>query len=147
MYADITRVAVARDKPTGLEQKLFDLVKKARDTAVELVRKRLAKQEKVFGWEVDQAARDVIVQGGYGEYFIHRTGHSIHETPHGPGAHNDNFETIDRRELIKGTCCSIEPGIYLPGQVGVRLEFDLYIHPDGRVEITGGEQKEITCLF
>lgn len=147
VFADITRVAVAREHPTEEEQKIFEIVKQARNAAVQLVKDRMHAGEKVFGWEVDKAARDVITQAGYGDYFVHRTGHNIHEAVHGPGAHNDSLETKDRRELIKGTCCSIEPGIYLPGRFGVRLEFDLYIHRDGKVEVTGGIQDQIECLF
>jgi Xaa-Pro aminopeptidase len=100
-----------------------------------------------MGWEVDRACREVIEQAGYGGYFIHRTGHNIDETDHGNGAHIDNYETQDRRQLLRGTCFSIEPGIYLPGKFGVRLEYDVFIHPDGLVQISGGIQEQIVCLL
>jgi Xaa-Pro aminopeptidase len=66
---------------------------------------------------------------------------------HGPGTHLDSFETNDERPLIAGTCFSIEPGIYLPGEFGVRLEYDVYISPDRKVHITGGIQDEIVTLL
>jgi Xaa-Pro aminopeptidase len=98
------------------------------------------------GFEVDQAARDTISSAGYGEFFLHRTGHNIGTRDHGDGANIDNFETQDRRQLLAGTCFSIEPGIYLPGEFGVRLEYNLYLHAGGRVEITGGIQEAIRLL-
>jgi Xaa-Pro aminopeptidase len=85
---------------------------------------------------VDDVSRGVIERAGYGEYFTHRTGHSIGEEVHGNGAHIDNLETKDSRKIIPRTCFSIEPGIYLPGNFGVRSEIDLYVG-DGRIEVTG----------
>ncbi len=81
-------------------------------------------------------SRGVIERAGYGQYFTHRTGHSIGEEVHGNGAHIDNLETKDSRKIIPRTCFSIEPGIYLPGNFGVRSEIDLYVG-DGRIEVTG----------
>src|SRR5690606_23333547 len=108
---------------------------------------RMASSQPLMGWEVDQAARDVIEKAGYGDYFIHRTGHNIDESDHGGGAHIDNYETQERRQILPGTCFSIEPGIYLPGEFGVRLEYNVYIHPDRSVQITGGVQNSIRCLL
>ena len=79
-----------------------------------------------MGWEVDQACRDVIDQAGYGQYFIHRTGHSIGQEVHGNGANIDNLETREERPILPRTCFSIEPGIYLP-EFGVRSEVDVLI--------------------
>ena len=90
----------------------------------------------IRGAEVDDVSRGVIERAGYGEYFTHRTGHSIGEEVHGNGAHIDNLETKDSRRIIPRTCFSIEPGIYLPGNFGVRSEIDLYVG-DGRIEVTG----------
>lgn len=142
VYADITRVGVAAKEPSERQQEIFTIVKQARDAATDLVRNKTSIQ----GWEVDQAARDVIDAAGYGEYFVHRTGHNIGKNDHGDGANIDNFETQDLRQLLPGTCFSIEPGIYLPGEFGVRLEYDLYLHRPGEVEVTGGVQDAITCL-
>lgn len=145
-YADITRVAVAADKPNPEQKEVFDIVRQAQKAATALVIERFSRHEPLAGWEVDQACRDVIMKAGFGEFFIHRTGHNIDTNDHGNGAHIDNYETHDDRALIPGTCFSIEPGIYLPGKFGVRLEYDVYLHKEGKVEITGGEQDEIKCL-
>lgn len=146
VYADITRVGVAAPQATPRQVKIFNLVKAARDRATLFVKENYEKGQPIQGWEVDQACRDVIVEAGYGDYFIHRTGHNIGEEVHGSGANLDNLETHDFRELIPGTCFSVEPGIYLPQQFGVRLEYDIYLHPTGRIEITGGIQEELVCL-
>jgi Xaa-Pro aminopeptidase len=147
IYADITRVAVAAPKPTDEQNKIFQIVKKARDSATEFVIERFMKSQPLMGWEVDKSSRDVITAAGFGDCFIHRTGHNIGTKDHGNGTHMDNFETHDTRQVIPKTCFSIEPGIYLPGSFGVRLEYNLYIHEEGVVQITGGVQEEITCLM
>lgn len=146
VYADITRVGVAAAKPTTKQQEVFDVVKNARDAATAFVKKRFESGTLVHGWEVDQVARDVIQKAGYGQYFIHRTGHNIDENDHGDGANIDNFETKDERVILPGTCFSIEPGIYIPGEFGVRLEYDIYVHPDGKIEVTGGIQQAIKTV-
>jgi Xaa-Pro aminopeptidase len=146
VYADITRVAVALPSPTARQQEIFSIVRSAQKAATELVRHRFAEKKPLMGWEVDQAARDLIQKAGYGDYFIHRTGHNIDLRDHGPGTHMDNYETHDDRHILPATCFSIEPGIYLPGEFGVRLEYDLFVHPDGRVQVTGGEQNQIQTL-
>lgn len=143
VYADITRVGVAAEKPTEKQQEIFDIVKNARDAATQFVKERFEKGEPPMGYEVDDAARNVIVAAGYGEYFVHRTGHNINEEDHGPGTHIDNFETQDRRRILPGTCFSIEPGIYIPDAFGVRLEYDVYIDKDQKVHIYGGIQNQL----
>ncbi|MGB7979098.1 MAG: M24 family metallopeptidase [Chlamydiales bacterium] len=147
IFGDITRVAVAAATPTQKQQEIFSIVRKAQKTAAEFVRKRLALQKRVEGWEVDEIARSVIREAGYGIYFIHRTGHNIEIELHGSGAHMDNLEMHDTRPILPSTCFSLEPGIYLPGEFGVRLEFDLLVLKDGTVEISGGEPDAIVCLF
>ncbi len=146
VYADITRVGVAAAQPTPKQKEIFDLVKKARDLATLYIKQRYECGESLQGWEVDQVCREVIQEGGYGEFFIHRTGHNLGEEVHGPGANLDNLETHDFRQLIPGTAFTIEPGIYLPDQFGVRLEYDIYLNPSGHVQITGGIQEELMCL-
>ena len=121
--------------------------KKARDAAMSLLRKRLKERKIVQGWELDQACREVINKAGYGHYFTHRTGHNIGVRDHGDGANIDNFETRDEREILSGTCFSIEPGIYLPGEFGIRLEHNVYIDPSGNAcHITTGLQTKLTSL-
>lgn len=147
VFGDITRVGVAASHPTSQQQEIFEIVRKAQKASIHLVQSRFAQKKRIEGWEVDEVARSIIRDAGYGKYFTHRTGHSIEISLHGSGAHMDNLEMHDVRPLLPGTCFSIEPGIYLPGKFGVRLEIDLLIHKDGRVEITGGEQDFIACLF
>jgi Xaa-Pro dipeptidase len=146
IFADITRVAVAANSAQARQKEIFHIVRRAQRAAVDLVKDRFLHQRRLEGWEVDKAARSVIEKAGFGEFFIHRTGHSIEKSLHGSGAHMDNLEMHDVRPLLAGTCFSIEPGIYLSGEFGVRLELDVLIHLDGRVEVTGGEQDEIVLL-
>lgn len=146
VYADITRVAVIGDSPTKRQQEIFEIVKAGRDAAIALIKQRLEKKQPIMGYEVDQACRTVITEAGYGSYFTHRTGHNIGERDHGDGANIDSFETKDERLLLPGTCFSIEPGIYLPGEFGVRLEDNVYLSLDGKsFHITKGQQQEIRC--
>lgn len=147
VYADITRVGVAAREPTKRQNEIFEIVKRAQEAALMLVERRFAESIPVLGCEVDACCRDVIEKAGYGEFFIHRTGHNIDENDHGNGANIDSLETQDYRRLISGTCFSIEPGIYLPGEFGVRLEYDVFIHTDGKIQVTGGIQHAIKCLF
>ena len=146
VYADICWVGVCAASPTDRQQEVFTTVARARDAAWELVRGRFPGQP-VRGFEVDDAAREVIRQAGYGEYFIHRTGHSIGTSDHGQGANMDNFETHDTRLLLPMTGFSIEPGIYLDGDFGVRSEINVALTRDG-AEITGAEpQRELLRLL
>lgn len=146
VYADITRVGVAAKSPTAKQQKVFDIVRQAQQAGTDLVKDRFARKQPLMGCEIDQCVRKVIVEAGYGEYFLHRTGHNIDENDHGNGTHLDSLETNDCRLILPGTCFSIEPGIYLPGEFGIRLEYDVYVHHDGSVRVTGGHQDGLTCL-
>ncbi len=147
VYADISRVGVLGSKPTEQQQKIFEIVKEARDRATLFIKEHFENDKEIQGWQVDQVCRDFITESGYGEYFIHRTGHNIGEEVHGPGANIDNYETHDFRILLPGTCFSIEPGIYIPEQFGVRLEYDVYLDFSKGIKITGGIQKEIFCII
>lgn len=147
IYADITRVGVAALYPTQKQKEIFNLVKSARDQATLFIKERYENHQLIEGWQVDQVCRDIIQSKGYGEYFIHRTGHNIGEEVHGLGANLDNLETHDFRQLLPGTGFSVEPGIYLPHEkFGIRLEYDIYLNPEGFIQITGGIQEEIICL-
>lgn len=147
VFGDITRVAVAAASPTPRQIEIFQIVREAQIAATELVKSRFAAKQRVEGWEVDDAARGIIREEGYGEFFIHRTGHSIEVNLHGSGAHMDNLEMHDVRPILPSTCFSIEPGIYLPGEFGVRLEYDLLVHKNGFVEIVGGHQDQLITLL
>ena len=127
VYADITWTGyIGSSVPSG-HAEIFDIVRRARDAAVSFVRGRVEGKDFPCGWEVDDVCRQVIQSKGYGDHFVHRTGHSIGEEVHGNGANIDNLETKDERRLLPGTCFSIEPGIYLPGKFGIRSELDVYL--------------------
>ncbi len=146
IYADVTRLGIAAKKPTDKQQEIFLLVRRAQKAATDFIRQKMAQGVAIKGYEVDNACRKVIDDAGYGEYFIHRTGHNITTEVHGPGTHFDNLETYDDRPVLKQTCSSCEPGIYLPGEFGVRLEYDLLIDRHGAVHVIGGEQEEYVLL-
>lgn len=146
IYADITRVGVAGSRPTERQEEIFEVVKDAQKRAFHFVQQQIENKRALHGWEVDDACRQVIREAGYDRYFIHRTGHNLGEEVHGPGANLDDFETHDDRKLIAGTGFTIEPGIYLPEEFGVRLEYDVYLNPNGSVEINGGVQEKIHTL-
>lgn len=137
VYSDLTRVGFVGDKVPTRYDDIFQIVARARDAAIDRVTRAFANRESICGWQVDQAAREVIDQAGYGQHFIHRTGHSIGRETHGNGANMDNLETHDERRLMRRTCFSIEPGIYLP-EFGVRSEINVFIDSTGRVHVTGG---------
>jgi Xaa-Pro aminopeptidase len=144
IYFDVTWVAVMNQKPTLEHQNVFEIVKNARNAATSYIQTNYQKQT-LRGCDVDDLTRKVISDAGFADYFIHRTGHSIHTETHGGGANIDNFETHDTRNLIPHTCFSIEPGIYLPGKFGVRSEINIFLHAD-HAEVTVAEgQKEILC--
>ena len=147
VFADITKVGVLSQNPTEKQRKIFSIVREAQKAAYELVLKAFDAKQPVLGCQADDAARSVIEKAGFGEFFTHRTGHNIGTDLHGSGTHLDNFETLDDRMIIPSSCFSIEPGIYLPGEFGVRLEHDVIINAQGKVFLTGGVQEEILCLF
>lgn len=147
VYADFTWVGYAGKDIPPKYQEVFDVVKGARDSAVEFLKKEFAAGKSVRGCDVDDISRNYIEKKGYGKYFVHRTGHNIGEEVHGNGTHIDNFETMDVREIIPETCFSIEPGVYLPGEFGVRLEIDVYISKNKEVILLGDKiQNEIVKI-
>jgi Xaa-Pro aminopeptidase len=115
---------------------IWETVRGARDAAIALLRERVESGRPVTGGEADDAARGFITERGFGENFTHRTGHSIDSRDlHGSGPNIDNLETRDVRVLLPGVAFSIEPGIYIPGQVGMRSEVNGFI-ADGSLLIT-----------
>jgi Xaa-Pro dipeptidase len=144
VYYDITWTGVI-GTPSEKQQEIFDIVTGARDAGVKKVQDAMAGKRRIAGWEVDQATREYINNAGYGQYFVHRTGHSIGVNVHGNGANIDNLETKDDREIIPNTCFSIEPGIYLPGDFGVRSEVNVLIR-NGAAEVTGTIQRELVLI-
>ncbi|HEV2655065.1 MAG TPA: M24 family metallopeptidase [Ktedonobacteraceae bacterium] len=148
IYADYTWVAFAgtHDQIPARQREVFELVRAARDTGIAFIRERMAAGERVEGRQVDDVTRASIARAGYGDYFVHRTGHSITTFEHGNGANLDNLETQDERILLPNTCCSVEPGIYLP-EFGIRSEVNLLILKND-AEVTGvPAQQEIVPLL
>jgi Xaa-Pro aminopeptidase len=143
-FYDITWTGVADRDPTPQEQAVFNTVRNARDAAVEKVKQAFAAGKPIAGWEADDAARAVIRDAGYAEYFTHRTGHNIGAELHGSGAHLDNLETHDERLLLPHTCFSVEPGIYLK-EFGVRSEVNM-MTGDREARVTGRVQTELVWV-
>ena len=149
VYADTTWIAYAGEVPPQRYIEVFKVVRDARDLAVTFIRETFAAGKVVHGYVVDDVVRNYITEKGYGDFFIHRTGHSIGTEIHGNGVNIDNLETKDERALIPGVCFSIEPGIYLP-EFGVRSEIDVFIAdltPDGVIVTTLPVQDEILTLI
>lgn len=144
IYYDITYVGYY-GKPSSEYKKVFDIVKSARDMAVDFINERLEKGKDVFGYEVDNVVRKYISKKDYGKYFVHRTGHSIGRNVHWINVNLDNFETHDDRNIINGCLFSIEPGIYIQNKFGIRSEINVYIQKN-RANITTIKQEEIIEL-
>jgi Xaa-Pro dipeptidase len=146
VYYDVAWTGFLGAKVPDKYVKIFNVVREARDKAVELIRSSVKQGKPLQGWQVDKAARGVIEKAGYGKYFIHRTGHSIGEDAvHGNGVNMDGLETSDERHLIPQTCNSVEPGIYLP-EFGLRSEVDVFID-EKEARVTGAVQTEILALL
>lgn len=145
VYFDITWTGFVGERAPQRHSEIFEVVRQARDTGIELIQTALGFGRPVRGYEVDDAVRAVIARHGYGDLFVHRTGHSIGQDIHGNGANLDNFETHDARELIPGTCFSVEPGIYLP-DFGVRSEVNVYVEARG-ARVTGEIQQAIVPIL
>ncbi|RMG11340.1 MAG: aminopeptidase P family protein [Deltaproteobacteria bacterium] len=128
-YADLTRMAFLGAKVPKVHRERFARVLAAQQAALSYIQAELAAGRVPRAWRADRRARTVLTQAGYGDAFLHRTGHSITTEVHGIGAHLDDLETHDTRGLIPRTCFSIEPGIYLAGEAGYRSEIDVCIRP------------------
>lgn len=144
VYYDVTWTGVCAAAPAAEVARVFAVVREARDGAVRFVKRAVAQKRPVHGFEVDDAARGVIQAEGFGEYFTHRTGHSIGAEVHGAGANMDHLETRDERRIIPWTCFSIEPGIYLP-KFGIRSEVNVFVDEDS-ARVTGEIQHELVAI-
>jgi Xaa-Pro dipeptidase len=144
IYYDVTWTGVIGREPTKKEQLVFDTVRRARDAAISAVESAFTQNRPIHGFEADDAARSVIRDAGFAEFFTHRTGHNIAHEIHGSGAHLDNLETHDVRRILPHTCFSVEPGIYLP-EFGVRSEIDMITAP-GKAWVTGRIQQELVRI-
>jgi Xaa-Pro aminopeptidase len=146
VFADQTWMGFSGRAVPERVQTVWTTVRDARDAAIARMQGLAASGAPVQGYLGDQAARAVIEAAGFGEYFVHRTGHSIDRDLHGSGPHLDDYETHDDRAMLPGTGCSVEPGIYLPGDFGVRSEINLYWGASGIVVTPGERQMEMVTL-
>ncbi len=146
VYSDLTRVGFVGETVPSKYADIFRIVAEARDAAIHCVQDAYATGRPLPGWEVDAACRKVIDQAGYGDYFIHRTGHNIGQEVHGNGAHMDNLETHEERLVLRRTCFSVEPGIYFE-EFGIRSEINVFVDGDGKVHVTGGLQKHVLPIL
>ena len=144
-YYDITWTGVVDREPTEREQHIFTTVRDARDAACSIVEKAFAANQPIAGWQADDASRAVIRKAGLADFFTHRTGHNIGNILHGSGAHLDNLETHDERWLLPNTCFSVEPGLYFPGEFGIRSEVNMIARPR-KAEVTGRIQRELVLI-
>ena len=147
VYADQTWMAYLGARVPERAAMLFGVIRDARDAAVEFLHQAWKEGRKVEGREVDDVARRVVTDAGHGAHFIHRTGHSIDRSTHGMGPNIDNLETNDTRRLMPGVGFSIEPGIYIPGEIGLRTEINVHIGEDGPVVTTPSPQHAMQALL
>jgi Xaa-Pro aminopeptidase len=147
VWADITWTGFMGESVPEKYSKIFNVVANARNSTFNFIKNRIENKQSVKGFEADKIAREIISDAGYGKYFIHRTGHSITTDLHGSGAHLDNFETVDERLLLPSTSFSIEPGIYIENDFGIRSEIDVYITNNLKVMATGKIQNEIIPIL
>jgi Xaa-Pro aminopeptidase len=148
IYYDITWMGfIDKSVPEKYENR-FQIIRQARDQALMFIKDKMSKNEPVYGWQVDDVCRQSISKAGYGEYFSHRTGHNIGEQVHGNGVNIDNLETKDERQILPGTCFSLEPGLYIPEQnVGFRTEIDVFIDDNKTVHVFGDIQQRIIPIL
>tara|TARA_A100001037_G_scaffold39139_2_gene30267 strand:+ start:25453 stop:26379 length:927 start_codon:yes stop_codon:yes gene_type:complete len=145
--ADQTWMGVMASRVDARTQEIWEAVRDARDAALEFLRRRALAEKEVMGLEVDDVARGVIEDRGFGEFFVHRTGHSIDIDLHGSGPNLDNLESRDERKLIPGLAFSVEPGIYIENEIGVRSEVNVYWGEEGPEITPEGYQNEIFKLL
>lgn len=145
MFADITWTAYVGDKPSARHRQVFDAVIGGRDAAIDMAERAHRRGEALEGWQLDKVAREYIAAAGFGDYFNHRLGHSLGREVHSNAVNLDGWETHDTRRLIPGVAVTIEPGIYLPGEFGVRSEIDMFMGEDGP-RITTQMQRDVVLI-
>jgi Xaa-Pro dipeptidase len=141
VFADQTWIAFAGSRVPSRIRDVWHTVRQARDASIDAIRRAASEQRRITGFEADRAARAVVEAAGYGDAFVHRTGHSIDRDLHGSGPHLDDYETHDDRELIPGVGFSVEPGVYLTGAFGIRSEVNVFMGLDGP-EVTPREPQD-----
>ncbi len=144
VFYDITWTGFVGKNPSGRMIEVFNTVRDARDAGIKAVEQGIGAGKNMAGWQVDRVARDHIKKAGFGEYFIHRTGHSISTEIHANGANMDDLEIHDERQILPNSIFSIEPGVYLP-EFGVRSEINMLVRQNS-AEVTGNIQREIVII-
>ncbi len=147
VYADQTWMGVLAPEPDERVRGLWEAIRDARDAGVAFLRERWNEGRPVQGYEVDDVVRGVVRERGLADRFIHRTGHSIDRDTHGAGPNIDNLETHEVRLLVPGVGFSIEPGVYLKDDVGLRTEVDVYMGEDGPEVTTPDPQRDVFGLL
>ncbi|CAN5790645.1 M24 family metallopeptidase [soil metagenome] len=147
VYADQTWMAYLGPQVPERAARLFAVIRDARDAAVEFLQNEWQAGRTIEGRQVDDVTRRVITDAGHGAFFIHRTGHSIDTATHGMGPNIDNLETRETRRIIPGVGFSTEPGIYIPGEIGMRTEINVYVGDNGPEFTTPDPQHEISALL
>lgn len=147
IFSDITWVGLVGGSPSARQSEVFEIVRRARDAVVQRAQAAWRSREAVAGWQLDDVARNILVEAGYGAYVRHRTGHSLSpgEMVHGLGFNLDNLETHDTRLMLPRLGFTVEPGIYLP-EFGVRLEINVYVDPQLGPMVTSPIQNEIVLI-
>ena len=144
VYYDITWTGFVGTNPPEQIQKVFTVIRHARDAGAQFVRESIAAGKKICGYQVDDPVRESITKAGFAKQFVHRTGHSIGTEIHANGANMDNLEVHDERLVLPNSCFSIEPGVYFP-EFGVRSEINMLVR-SGRAEVTGRMQTDIVII-
>jgi Xaa-Pro aminopeptidase len=144
VFADITWMGYTGRMVPESVREAFGVITAARDQAIRIIEVGAREEQPLRGWEVDRATRDVIQRAGYGDWMLHRTGHSLGEVVHGDGVHLDDYETHDDRLLLPGTGLTIEPGVY-SDSFGVRTEVNMYIGVQEAL-VTGPRQAELVTI-
>lgn len=148
VFSDITWVGFCGKEVPAKHQKVYEVVAGARDASVTRATQAWKSGEAVQGWQLDDAARQVIIDAGFGQYIMHRTGHSLSPGPkvHGVGFNLDNLETHDTRLMLPGLGFTIEPGIYLP-EFGIRSEINVFVDPKQGPVLTSKRQEKPLLLM
>lgn len=136
VFADQTWMGFLGPEVPDQVRNAWEAVCEARHAAVKRLQDHAGRDTPLRGCDVDAASREVIDRAGFAAHFNHRTGHSIDSELHGLGPNIDGVETQDERVLLPGIGFSIEPGVYLEGEFGVRSEINVYIGREGQPEVT-----------
>ena len=143
VFADQTWMGFSGSAPPDDVVEVWTTARDARDAVLQRLEQVASERRRVTGAELDDVARQYIANAGYGDAFVHRTGHSIDIDLHGSGPHLDNFETNDVREIVPELGFSVEPGIYLEGRFGVRTEVNVVQHESGPEVTPNDRQREL----